>query len=86
MSLELASPILTAMARILVGLVLLIAGTSKLRTGENQFLKDILAYELLPRRASCLLARWLPWVEAFTGGLLVVGLFAQLAATLEPYQ
>lgn len=77
MNLELVIPIT---GRILVGGVLLIAGVAKIRAGESRFLKDILAYDLLPQWASYLLARWLPWVEVLTGVLLIAGLFAPFAA------
>lgn len=79
MSFDLALLIGSAIGRLLVGAILLIAGAAKLRAGQSRFLKDILAYELLPHWASYLLAHWLPAIEVLTGGLLIVGLFAPLA-------
>jgi uncharacterized membrane protein YphA (DoxX/SURF4 family) len=69
-------------ARWMVGGVLLIAGLAKIRSGAGPFLKAILGYDLLPRPVAVILATVLPWLEVLAGGLLLAGLWTQIAALL----
>lgn len=71
----------TAVGRILVGAILVIAGVAKIRHGAAAFQKAILGYELVSRRAARLLATALPRVEIVVGAMLVAGVFIGSAAT-----
>ncbi|MES4787644.1 MAG: hypothetical protein C4294_19625, partial [Nitrospiraceae bacterium] len=68
--------------RILAGLILVIAGSAKLRAGPTRFHEVILGYDLVPEKIAWILARWLPWVEVISGGLLVFGFLSQVGAVL----
>lgn len=69
-------------ARSLLGVVLLIAATAKLRHGRGRFMRAILGYDLVPAWVAAILARWLPWIELATGTLLVIGLLLPIVATI----
>lgn len=68
--------------RILTGLILVIAGSAKLKAGSGHFQKAILGYDLVPEKVAWVLARWLPWVEVISGGLLAVGFLSQVVAVV----
>jgi uncharacterized membrane protein YphA (DoxX/SURF4 family) len=68
--------------RVLVGLLLVVAGAAKITAGPEWFLQTLLGYDLLPRPLAALLARSLPWIEVACGILLVLGLFTRPAAAI----
>jgi uncharacterized membrane protein YphA (DoxX/SURF4 family) len=80
--LEIFLLIATFFARIVVGLLFIVAGWSKLRAGESFFLRTVLAYELLPQSLSLAVARSLPLVEVVIGSMLLLGLLIQPFAYL----
>jgi uncharacterized membrane protein YphA (DoxX/SURF4 family) len=65
--------------RVLVGLVFVVAGATKL-AALGSFTATLLAYAVLPVWAIRPLALTLPWVEVAIGGYLLAGLFARPAA------
>lgn len=69
--------ILTFLIRIVVGMLFILAGWSKLRAGESFFLRTVLAYELLSSILASVVARVLPLLEVMIGSMLVLGLFIQ---------
>jgi uncharacterized membrane protein YphA (DoxX/SURF4 family) len=66
--------------RIAVGVVLLVAGISKLRGGEQRFTAVVARYDLVPAAVAPVLGRWLPWAEVITGAFLVAGVSSRPAA------
>lgn len=72
-----------ALARVLTGFILLIAGMAKALMNGDRFSRAVLAYELLPSWAAKLLANWLPWLELAVGTLLVIGLWTKLVALVS---
>jgi hypothetical protein len=72
----------TALARTAVGALLLVTGIAKLRGGVTLFRDAILGYDLLPKAAASVLARWLPRAEIAIGLLLVSGTMLKQAETL----
>jgi uncharacterized membrane protein YphA (DoxX/SURF4 family) len=77
---ETAVIILATTGRILVGLVMLVAGIAKLKAGPQQFSRAILDYNLVSPSIAMLLGKWLPWLEVITGICLVAGIFTNFAA------
>jgi uncharacterized membrane protein YphA (DoxX/SURF4 family) len=67
-------------ARVMVGLVLFVAGLAKLRGGEQRFTAVVARYELVPAAVAPVLGRWLPWAEVVTGVFLVAGVASRPAA------
>lgn len=65
--------VIEVLSRVLVGLILLVAGVAKLSAGKDKFLKAIDSYSLLPETVASLVARWLPVVEIGLAGLLLAG-------------
>lgn len=74
--------VITLFARLIVGILFIVAGWSKLRAGKSLFLRTVLAYELLPRQLSLTLARSLPLIEIMIGSMLLLGLLIQPLAYL----
>lgn len=68
------------MGRILVGLMLILAGALKIKAGSHWFLKTLLAYDLVQGKTAAFLSKGLPWFEAACGFLLMIGLFTPLVA------
>ena len=66
--------------RIVIGVVLFVAGLAKLRGGERRFTAVVARYELVPTAVAPVLGRWLPWAEVVTGAFLVAGVASQPAA------
>ena len=66
--------------RLVVGIIFLIAGVVKLKSGSSQFLSAIMGYELVPKYVATLLASFMPWLEVVIGGLLLLGLWSQFSA------
>lgn len=71
---------LVIIARITVGVVLLIAGIAKLRGGISQFRKMILGYEIVSSAVATALARAFPVLEIASGICLIFGVFVQPAS------
>lgn len=79
---ETAVIILATTGRILVGLVMLIAGIAKVKAGPQQFSRAILGYDLVTPGVAFLLSRTLPWLEVVTGVCLIIGLFCAAASLI----
>lgn len=82
---ELAVSILVigvTVGRIIVGMILLVAGIGKIRNGQNRFLQAIMGYDLVPDPIAAILAHGLPWLEVLSGSMLIVGFLSQGAALL----
>jgi len=67
-------------ARVAVGLVLLVAAAAKIMAGPRYVRELVGAYRILPGWAARPVARVLPWLEAAVGVLLVAGLFTVVVA------
>ena len=68
------------MGRCLIGAVLLYAGYSKLTRPLAEFAAVIDAYQLVPTTTAIDLAGILPWIELFTGSMLLFGFGTWLAS------
>jgi uncharacterized membrane protein YphA (DoxX/SURF4 family) len=75
-----AAMVAVSFVRIAVGVVLLVAGLSKLHGGERQFTAVVARYELVPVGIAPVLGRWLPWAEVVSGAFLVAGVSSRPAA------
>jgi putative oxidoreductase len=72
---------LLSVLRIALGAVFLYAGAIKI-SDPQAFAGNIAAYKLLPYFADYLTAAILPWLEVFSGLLLIVGLRVRAAAAM----
>jgi putative oxidoreductase len=72
---------LLSILRIALGAVFFYAGVIKINDPQA-FAGNIAAYKLLPYFASYLMAAILPWLEVFSGLLLIIGLRVRAAAAL----
>jgi uncharacterized membrane protein YphA (DoxX/SURF4 family) len=63
-------------ARVMLGCVFIYASLYKIRQ-PDLFAETVYNYQLTPEVAVNLVAIWLPWVELFAGGLLVLGLWVR---------
>ena len=75
-----AAMVAVSFTRVVVGLVLFVAGLAKLRGGERRFTAVVARYELVPAAVAPVLGRWLPWAEVVTGAFLVAGVASRPAA------
>lgn len=66
-------------ARLVLGVLFVVAGASKLRDGDR-FRRAVETYAVLPPRMARVVARVVPPVECLAGALLVVGLLPSVAA------
>jgi uncharacterized membrane protein YphA (DoxX/SURF4 family) len=73
----------SVLARMSVGLVLVLAGIGKLRSDGSVFLKAILAFEIIPPWATRPVAKGLPWLEVALGTAMIAGVFTNVAALLS---
>jgi len=74
-------PILTLLARLVLGGVLLVAGGLKaLKPSESA--SAVAAYKILPTQIAHLAGYALPWLEIAVGILLIIGLSARFAAVV----
>lgn len=71
----------TILARLLPGLVFLIAGGGKLFDPAG-FSRAVRSYEIIPERLTTPVATTLPALECVVGLCLVIGLFTQVAAAV----
>jgi uncharacterized membrane protein YphA (DoxX/SURF4 family) len=67
---------------IVIGLVFLASGSSKLNTGF-EFLHTVSGYEMLGWHATIIVAAGLPWLELTLGAVLIVGLASEAALWLS---
>jgi uncharacterized membrane protein YphA (DoxX/SURF4 family) len=67
-------------ARVAIGLLLIVAGVLKAHDGPSATALSIAAYRILPPLAVKLLGVALPYLEIFLGAYLVLGLFTRAAA------
>jgi hypothetical protein len=67
-------------SRVLVGLVLLVAGTAKLVQGRGQLRTAIAAYQIVPGSLAGVFATAVPIVEMAVGASLLTGLFMPIPA------
>ena len=75
-----AAMVAVSFTRVVVGLVLFVAGLAKLRGGERRFTAVVARYQLVPAAVAPVLGRWLPWAEVVTGAFLVAGVASRPAA------
>lgn len=68
-------------ARLLVGALFLVSAAGKI-ADPARFLKEIRAYELAPTALTNTMANYLPWLELFCGGFLVLCLMRREARWL----
>jgi uncharacterized membrane protein YphA (DoxX/SURF4 family) len=67
--------------RIIIGIIFIYASTGKLFRPED-FAKAILRYEFLPIYFVNIMAIVMPWVEFFTGILLILGIYKKASSML----
>lgn len=72
---------ITSLSRVVVALLLLVAGVQKVTVPES-FARDISHYHLLPKALVPLSALAVPWLEVLVGALLLLGWLARPAALL----
>lgn len=68
------------LARVAVGLLLIVTGALKAAAPKEEFSVVIESYDLVPQGMSLALAAFLPWVELIIGWSLLLGYFTQEAA------
>lgn len=69
-------------ARLILGIVLIVAGAAKVPNPELSR-RAVQAYEILPYDLAGLVGVVLPYVEVLVGALLVIGLFTRFAAIVS---
>lgn len=79
--LDVLAPWISTVARLVVGVVLLVAGALKVIDPPSS-VASVAAYELVPAWAARLIGWGLPYVELGLGLLLVAGLFTRTVALL----
>ena len=67
-------------ARLVVGGVFVFAGLSKLALPHAEVVAQIQQYTIIPRQLTPLIATVLPWLEALSGGALLIGFMTTPAA------
>ncbi len=72
----LTHPTIALAARVILGCIFIFASLDKI-SHPDLFAEAVYNYQLLPDKAVNLLAIWLPWLELFAGGLLVLGLWVR---------
>ena len=78
---KLAQPCLTLLARLILGIVLLVAGALKVPNLPKSAMA-VRAYELLPIPIANFLGYTLPWIEIGLGLLLIVGVTVKISGAL----
>jgi uncharacterized membrane protein YphA (DoxX/SURF4 family) len=78
--------LLALVARVLIGALLVVAGTLKVHDGPALTASTIAAYRLLPPVIVAPLGVALPYLEIFLGAYLVLGLFTRVAASIAALQ
>ena len=71
---------LSLVARLLIGIVLIVAGVSKLAAPKEEFALIIQAYNLVSPSTALTLATFLPWLELLIGYSLLAGYLLRLFA------
>ena len=78
---KVAQPWLTLLARLILGVVLLVAGTLKVPNLPKSAMA-VRAYEMLPIPIANFLGYTLPWIEIGLGLLLIVGVTVKISGAL----
>ena len=78
---KVAQPWLTLLARLILGVVLLVAGVLKVGNLPKSAMA-VRAYELLPISLANFLGYSLPWIEIGLGLLLIVGVTVKISGAL----
>ena len=78
---KVAQPWLTLLARLILGIVLLVAGALKVPNLPKSAMA-VRAYELLPIPIANFLGYTLPWIEIGLGLLLIVGVTVKISGAL----
>ena len=78
---KLAQPWLTLLARLILGVVLLVAGALKVPNLPKSAMA-VRAYEMLPIPIANFLGYTLPWIEIGLGLLLIVGVTVKISGAL----
>jgi len=78
---EVAQPWLTLLARLILGVVLLVAGALKVPNLPKSAMA-VRAYEMLPIPMANFLGYTLPWIEIGLGLLLIVGVTVKISGAL----
>ena len=78
--------VLVLVARVAIGLLLIVAGVLKAHDGPNATALSIAGYRILPSVLVKLLGIALPYLEIFLGGYLVLGLFTRVAGWIASAQ
>jgi len=78
---KVAQPWLTLLARLILGIVLLVAGVLKVGNLPKSAMA-VRAYELLPISLANFLGYSLPWIEIGLGLLLIVGVAVKISGAL----
>ena len=76
-----SNPAVVSLLRLALGVVFIAASLDKIQHPES-FAQDIANYRLAPYLSIHILAIVLPWMEIFTGTLLVLGLWTRASAAL----
>ncbi len=63
--------------------VMFLASAAGKLLDRDRFIEIVLAYEVLPKRLAVIFAALLPWLEAATGAMLLLGLATKLGAILS---
>jgi uncharacterized membrane protein YphA (DoxX/SURF4 family) len=64
--------------RILIGVVFIISGSSKLVT-HTQFIEFVIGIDILPEQIGTIYAFIVPWIEFVVGSYLIFGIFLRLS-------
>ena len=78
---KISQPWLTLLARLILGIVLLVAGALKVPNLPKSAMA-VRAYELLPIPIANFLGYTLPWIEIGLGMLLIVGVTVKISGAL----
>jgi len=78
---KVAQPWLTLLARLILGVVLLVAGALKVHNLPKSAMA-VRAYEMLPIPIANFLGYTLPWIEIGLGLLLIVGVTVKISGAL----
>ncbi len=77
---------LVILARVLIGVVFVFAGMSKLALPHAEVVAQMQQYTVIPRLLTPLIATVLPWVEVLSGAALLIGFLTTPAAWLVTVQ
>ncbi len=75
------NPVLVAAARLVLGMVFLVAAVAKIADPDT-FAKSIIGYEMLPYGLTNLVALFIPWLEVICGLFVIFGVRLRVSAGL----